>query len=310
MSNKEREYINENAIRFEITCVNLKQQYTQNEAPEIKDKFNQRVKLRIKELETEILESKTDKERDNLLVELERVKNLTIEKQDKEIFGKFVLLITNNLFKKSCFNGYTANWRDEFFSKAIEHCFKYIHNFDENKISKRTGKQIKAFAYVTQIVYTAFLDVITKRKKESERLSQQESLNELLKHEVGTLRTKTDSTFYKTLILNYDILDSKIYEDFEKLKQFFISYNKQKTLYYCLDDFKESPDYEKMKQELESKTREVESLKEYFKIDLLPEIIKIQTKDYNSMDLSDILNKFNSLNEYSFRAICVEISKI
>ena len=46
--------------------------------------------------------------------------------------------------------------------------FRYIHNFDAERISEVTGKKVSSFAYLTQITYMAFLEVINKRKAENE----------------------------------------------------------------------------------------------------------------------------------------------
>lgn len=86
----------------------------------------------------------------------------------KQEFGKMVLLIINNLMKKHCFSGYTENWTEDFKSNAIYKIFRYIHNFDSERISEVTGKKVSSFAYLTQITYMAFLEVINKRKKENE----------------------------------------------------------------------------------------------------------------------------------------------
>jgi predicted nucleic acid-binding Zn finger protein len=83
----------------------------------------------------------------------------------KQKFGEMVLLIVTNLAKKGNFSGYT--WKDDFYSNALEKILSYvINNFDANKISKRSGKQVKAFAYVTQIASNAFKEIINERKEE------------------------------------------------------------------------------------------------------------------------------------------------
>ena len=86
----------------------------------------------------------------------------------KQEFGRMVLLIINNLMKKHCFSGYTENWTEDFKSNAIYKIFRYIHNFDSERISEVTGKKVSSFAYLTQITYMAFLEVINKRKAENE----------------------------------------------------------------------------------------------------------------------------------------------
>lgn len=99
--------------------------------------------------------------------ELDYVDNLILTpNHSKEHFGKMLMLIIRNLAVKPSFAGYTDNWKDEFFSNAIEKTLLYSHNFDENLLSKRTGKMSKAFAYITQICFNAFIAIINERKKE------------------------------------------------------------------------------------------------------------------------------------------------
>ena len=90
----------------------------------------------------------------------------------RQRFGEMVLLIIDNLMKKPCFSGYTENWSEDFKSNAIYKIFLYIHNFDPNKISKNTGKKVSSFAYLTQITYMAFVEVINKRKAEEKKMFQ------------------------------------------------------------------------------------------------------------------------------------------
>lgn len=88
----------------------------------------------------------------------------------KERFGKMLMLIIKNLAVKPSFSGYTDNWKDEFFGNAIEKVLLYSHNFDEELLSKRTGKKSKAFAYITQICFNAFIAVINDRKRDQKLL--------------------------------------------------------------------------------------------------------------------------------------------
>jgi hypothetical protein len=84
----------------------------------------------------------------------------------KEKFGIMLLLIVKNLATMPSFSGYSSNWKTDFFSNAIEKTLLYLDNFDNNLLSVRTGTKSKAFAYVTQICYNAFLNIINDRKKD------------------------------------------------------------------------------------------------------------------------------------------------
>jgi hypothetical protein len=70
--------------------------------------------------------------------------------------GKCILLIANKLSNRPNFINYP--FKDEMISDGIENCLMYIDNFDPNKSSN-------PFAYITQIVYFAFIRRITREKK-------------------------------------------------------------------------------------------------------------------------------------------------
>lgn len=299
--NNFRDYVNEASLRVELTLVNLKEEYKKSNRPETIEKFNSRKEKRIKEIK-DFLSDNQDIEKPEKQYyesEIERLKNLTIETQNKELMGHYILLITKNLAKKSCFAGYTLNWKDEFFSRAIEHCFKYIHNFDEEKISERSGQKVKAFAYVTQIIYTAFLDVISKRKKEQERLSQ----TEYLKGDISLEKAiEKKSQYASAITLKYDTLDynilketamklqrfTKALDEFSIIQNelFLLSQNTQAKDHCFIENEKRIlSSYERLSEELNS-------LKKEYKTNIKPEIIEIICNDYGDVKVSDVLKMF------------------
>jgi len=73
-----------------------------------------------------------------------------------EYIGKCIYLIAENLSHKPRFINYS--FRDELVSDAIENCFLYFDNFDDEKYSN-------PFAYFTQIIYYAFHRRISKEEK-------------------------------------------------------------------------------------------------------------------------------------------------
>lgn len=75
-----------------------------------------------------------------------------------DYIGKAILLICENLAKKSNFSGYT--YKEEMISDAIIDCVMAVDNFDPDK-SKYP------FAYFTQIAWFAFLRRIEKEKKQA-----------------------------------------------------------------------------------------------------------------------------------------------
>jgi len=99
------------------------------------------------------------------------------ENVSKEKFGEMLLLIIKNMATMPSFSGYTENWKTDFYSNAVEKTLLYVHNFDENLKSKRTGNKSKAFAYVTQICFNAFINVINIRKAASTFIKDRISFN-------------------------------------------------------------------------------------------------------------------------------------
>ena len=116
-----RDYVNEEALRAELTLVNLKEEYRKHNQQESVIKFNKRKQERIDEIK-ELIKNNPNmnsKEKEYYHNEIERLENLTIEKQSKELMGHYVLLITKNLAKKSCFAGkgqlgVIRRWREDF----------------------------------------------------------------------------------------------------------------------------------------------------------------------------------------------------
>jgi hypothetical protein len=77
--------------------------------------------------------------------------------------GSCVLKIAQRLATRPNFVNYS--FKDEMISDGVENVFLYLKNFDaEAAIAK--GNKPNAFAYVTQIIYFAFLRRIDKEKKQ------------------------------------------------------------------------------------------------------------------------------------------------
>jgi len=75
-----------------------------------------------------------------------------------EYIGECIYKIATRLSTKPNFINYS--YRDEMICDGIENCLQYINNFNPEKSSN-------AFAYITQIIYYAFLRRIQKEKKQS-----------------------------------------------------------------------------------------------------------------------------------------------
>lgn len=143
----------------------------------------------------------------------------------RQKFGEIVLLINENLLKKPCFRNYSENWTEDFKSNAIYKIFKYINNFDPNKISKVTGKKISSFAYLTQITYMAFVEVINKRKKDNtDLMDNMIPLQDLKPEHFGYSKFERSSSYFpgEEDIRNYFVIsdmDSKsLYDHLKDIK--------------------------------------------------------------------------------------------
>ena len=88
----------------------------------------------------------------------EAVENDENKPRVSEYIGECIYKIATRLSTKPNFINYS--YRDEMICDGIENCLQYINNFDPEKSQN-------AFAYVTQIIYFAFLRRIHKEKKQA-----------------------------------------------------------------------------------------------------------------------------------------------
>lgn len=94
-----------------------------------------------------------------LLEDLREYKRLLNEGKKPKIsnyVGKCIMLIAENLATMPKFHNYS--FKDEMIADGIENVILYIYNFDPDKYNN-------PFAYITKIVYYAFLRRIAKEKK-------------------------------------------------------------------------------------------------------------------------------------------------
>lgn len=89
------------------------------------------------------------------LVKTAKINNSTKPRLSNYV-GNCILLIANKLSNRPNFINYP--FKEEMVSDGIENCLMYIDNFDPEKSSN-------PFAYITQIIYYAFVRRITKEKK-------------------------------------------------------------------------------------------------------------------------------------------------
>ena len=91
-----------------------------------------------------------------------------IDKESHEKFGEIILLMIKKILTKPNFSGYS--WVDEFYSTSCYRVLKYLHNFDYTKKSERTGQEVSAFSYITQIIMMSILETINRNNKLSKDL--------------------------------------------------------------------------------------------------------------------------------------------
>lgn len=80
--------------------------------------------------------------------------------------GDCFLKIATHLSYRPNFCNY--QFRDDMISDAVENQLTYIHNFDPDYVSPKTGGKMNPFAYFTQICYYAFIRRIGREKKQME----------------------------------------------------------------------------------------------------------------------------------------------
>lgn len=98
--------------------------------------------------------------------------------QASDRLGELFMIHVQRCASAANFKGYT--YRNEMESTALFFLLKYSKNFNpEKQIAK--GKKPNAFAYCTQIIHNAFLQVIAKEKKHStlkdKLIKNQENIN-------------------------------------------------------------------------------------------------------------------------------------
>jgi hypothetical protein len=123
-----------------------------------------------------------------------------------------------NILKKPNFSGYT--YVDDFYSDAVSKIIKYMHNFNYDLISAKTGIQANAFAYISQIIHNSIVYIIIEKKKEQESIKKyihtQLSDNSLdyKDYETNNHSTTEDHIKVEHNILIKDI-DSTLYEELQ-----------------------------------------------------------------------------------------------
>ena len=117
-----------------------------------------------------------------------------------EYIGECIYKIATRLSTKPNFINYS--YRDEMICDGIENCLQYINNFNPEKSQN-------AFAYITQIIYYAFLRRIQKEKKQLEiktKIIERSGYEEVMVVEEGAGGTSSDYNQIKDAVqtrMNY-----------------------------------------------------------------------------------------------------------
>ena len=78
-----------------------------------------------------------------------------------EELGRMIMAIAGSYVNRSWFIRYSAEWKEDMISGAVETCLKYMHNFDLEKSNN-------PFSYISQIVHNSFRQFIQKQDKHSD----------------------------------------------------------------------------------------------------------------------------------------------
>ena len=182
------------AINHNIKVIEAYKPYDNKE--DILNKFQVSKKNYLSYLKDELKEHKKGRKKHNkILKEIKDVENFVLTKDSpKDRFSVLITRIVYNLAKVPSFKGYSNNWKVDFYSNAISKAFLSPITFDDNLLSKRTGKKIKAFAYITQIAFNAFKEIINIRKKDEKILKKVISLESSLVDGISNTSDNNSST--------------------------------------------------------------------------------------------------------------------
>ena len=170
---------------------------------------NELIKLkkvdRLKELL--LVENKTQAENN----EIEMLRTEGIDPNYKRTkFGEMCLLLIKRILTMPKFSGYT--YKDDFISNSIEKLMMYaIKNYDPNKTSKITNEPVKAFAYLTQIIMNAIIQIINERKAENESMGEYYNTNTQEKQVYSSYDDIEEELKYDYNVTSFAIIDDVTY---------------------------------------------------------------------------------------------------
>lgn len=185
-----------NEVEVKSLAIREKNKFYNSGTPELNSEINA--------LLTEYMQTKDIHLRD-LIIELSR--KTQVDAKSHERFGEIVLLMIRKILTKPNYSGYS--WSDEFYSNACYRVFKYIHNFDCDKKSDRTGNSVSAFSYITQIIMMSIIEVINKNNKVQKELEKLSSMHDA---DLGLFPSSQNESTLNTF---EDIEETEIIIDYE-----------------------------------------------------------------------------------------------
>ena len=180
----------------------------------------------------------------------------TADRMSYERFGAIILLMIEKILTKPNFSGYT--YHDEFYSDAIHKILKYLHNFNHNLTSERTGQQVNAFAYISQIIHNSVIYVINSKKKESVNFNKLKEIEEakheysITNHEIYVDTHSADRENMKSQDIVLESIEESLLSEIDALKHL-LPYVDQLNVYIPHDYIITFEDYNELKEMLKGK---------------------------------------------------------
>ena len=122
-----------------------------------------------------------------------------------ERFGEIILLMIQRILTRPNFSGYS--YRHDFYSDAVYKIIKYLHNFDHNLISERSGLPVNAFAYISQYIHNSVIYIIGRHKKEND------GINAIVKTKNSQMSSRVRSVDISQGSINIEQFEEVLTED-------------------------------------------------------------------------------------------------
>jgi len=165
-------YLSEPSLNSELILVNNAKKLKEN--PKL---FNDKYLDKIMQLRKEygkldnLEDTKgTQKQKREIRDKIRKLSIKTYINRDTDLFGEMILLLIDKMLTRPNFRYYS--YKNEMKSLAVEYILKYTWRFDPNKQSKISGQYVSAFAYLSTIIFNAFVASINKYEKENKKIKE------------------------------------------------------------------------------------------------------------------------------------------